>query len=167
MGLYKVSLNIKESKFYLVSDNWKQDFYHPIYPEKYIGDLSNIVYRSSWELRLFQYCETSTSVLKWSSEPLAIKYWDESTMKTRRYFPDAYVEVLQTDGTVKKYLVEVKPYRQTIPPKVGKKKTKTYIMECNTYTKNKSKWKFAEEYCRQHGMEFMIITENELNIKKV
>lgn len=150
-----------------MSDNWKQDFYRPIYPEKYIGNPNEIVYRSSWELRLFQYCEECSQIVKWSSEPFAIKYWDESTMKTRRYFPDAYVEVLQTDGTIKKYLVEVKPYKQTIPPKAGKRKTKGYIMECNTYTKNISKWKFAEEFCRQHGMEFMIITENELNIKKV
>ena len=150
-----------------MSNNWVQNFYHPVNPDKYIGDLSEIVYRSSWERHLFQFCDSSSNIVKWSSEPFAIKYWDESTMKTRRYFPDAYMEVLQPDGTTKKYLVEVKPYKQTLPPKEGRKKTRTYINECNTYAKNQSKWKFAEDFCRNNGMEFIIITEKNLGLKKV
>lgn len=146
--------------------NWLQDFYKPQNPQKYIGDLTQIVYRSSWEKRLFEFCDNSSSVLKWSSEPFAIKYWDESTLKSRRYFPDAYMEVMDASGVVKKYLVEVKPYKQTHPPKEGRKKTRTYLNECKTYLKNKSKWQYAEEFCRKNDLEFKIITEVELGLKK-
>jgi hypothetical protein len=149
-----------------VATNWVQNFYHPINPDKYIGDLKNIVFRSSWERHLFQYCDNVSSVLKWSSEPFAIKYWDESSMKTRRYFPDVYMEIIDRDGNIKKYLAEVKPYRQTQPPKEGRKKTRTFINECKTYQKNISKWKFAEEFCKKNGMEFIILTETHLGLKK-
>jgi hypothetical protein len=147
-----------------VATNWLQNFYIAKKPEKYIGDLTNIVYRSSWEKKLFEFCETNNSIRKWSSEPFPIKYWDESTLKTRRYFTDAYIEVNDINGNIKKYLVEVKPYKQTIEPKRGKKKSKTYINECLVYTKNQSKWKFAREFCERNGMEFIIITEKELNL---
>jgi hypothetical protein len=147
-----------------VSTNWLQNYYVPKNPEKYIGDLGEIIYRSSWEKRLFEFCDNRSSILKWSSEPFAIKYFDESSMKSRRYFPDAYIEVIDVDGSIKKYLIEVKPYKQTLEPKKGKKKSKTYITECATYTKNQSKWKFAREFCERNGMEFMIITEKELGL---
>lgn len=146
--------------------NWVQNFYRPKNPQKYIGDLSQIVYRSSWEKHLFEFCDTSSSILKWSSEPFAIPYWDESTMKTRRYFPDVYMEVEDSTGQVKKYIAEVKPYKQTLPPKEGRKKTRTYINECNTYLKNKSKWCFAEEFCKKNEINFIILTEKELGIKR-
>jgi hypothetical protein len=145
---------------------WVQNFYTPINPDKYIGDLKEIVYRSSWERHFFQYCDTTSNILKWSSEPFAIKYWDQTTAKTRRYFPDVYAEIKDSNGLVKKYLIEIKPYKQTIPPKEGKKKTKTYLTECRVYLKNESKWKFAREFCEQNGLEFLLITENELGLNK-
>lgn len=150
----------------MAEKKWIQNFYRPSHPEKYIGDLNEIVYRSSWERHFFQYCDSSPAVLKWSSEPFAISYWDKSTMKTRRYFPDAYVEMKDIDNNVKKYLIEIKPYKQTIPPKEGRKKTKTYLAECNTHLKNESKWEFAREFCRKNDMEFMILTEKDLGLHK-
>lgn len=149
-----------------MATNWLQNFFIPKNPEKYIGDLSQIVYRSSWEKRLFEFCDSRSSIIKWSSEPFAIKYWDNSSLKNRRYFPDAYIEVLDVNGSIKKYLVEVKPYKQTIEPKKGRKKAKTYINECLTYSKNQSKWKYAREFCERNGLEFLILTEDELGIRK-
>ncbi len=147
-----------------MSTNWLQNYFIPKNPQKYVGDLREIIYRSSWEKRLFEFCDNNSNILKWSSEPFAIKYWDESSLKTRRYFPDAYIEVVDTYGIIKKYLVEVKPYKQTVEPKKGKKKQKTYLNECLVYTKNQSKWKFAREFCERNGLDFMILTEKELGI---
>lgn len=150
----------------MAENNWIQNFYHPKNPQKYIGDLNEIIFRSSWERHFFEFCDNTSSVIRWSSEPFPIKYFDESSLKTRRYFPDAYVEIADSSGIIKKYLVEIKPYKQTQPPKEGRKKTQTYLNECKTHLKNKSKWKFAEEFCRQNDMEFMLITEKELGLKK-
>ena len=64
----------------------------------------------------------------------------------------------------KKYLVEVKPFRQTKEPKTQKKITKTYIREVVTWSVNSAKWKAATKFCKDHNWKFMIITEKELKI---
>ena len=68
--------------------------------------------------------------------------------------------------TIKRYLIEVKPKKQTIAPKVQKKKTKSYIYEVCEYAKNQAKWKAATEYCKDRLWEFKVLTENELGITK-
>lgn len=143
--------------------NYIQGLFEPKNPEKYIGNLREIVYRSSWELRAFKWADTNPGILEWSSEPFPIRYFDYSTNKTRRYFPDLYLKVQTREG-IKKFLVEIKPEKQTKPPKQGKKKTKTYLREAMTYEKNISKWNQAEKFCEEHGMIFKIINEKDLGI---
>lgn len=144
--------------------NYVQGFYKPQNLEKYIGDINQIVYRSSWELRSFKWCDSNPNILEWSSEPFPIQYFDYSTNKTRRYFPDLYLKIRNKNNLIKKYLVEIKPEKQTKPPKPRNKKTKTFLNEMLTYQKNQSKWAQAEEFCRQNNMIFMLLTENELGI---
>jgi hypothetical protein len=150
----------------VVNGKWVQNFYRPVNPHKYVGELDKIVFRSSWERHFFQYCDRSSHILKWSSEPFPIPYWDPSTEKMRRYFPDVYVEMLKSDGKVKRYLIEIKPYKQTIEPQRRKKKTKTYLNECAVYSKNISKWDNARKFCEKHDIEFMILTEKDLGLDK-
>jgi hypothetical protein len=50
--------------------------YEPKNPEKYIGDIHNIIYRSSWEYRFCTYCDTNDAIVKWSSEPVSIDYYN-------------------------------------------------------------------------------------------
>jgi hypothetical protein len=75
------------------------------------------------------------------------------------------MKVKETNGEVKTYVIEVKPLRQTKPPKKKKRVTKSYIYECTTYAVNQAKWKAADEWCKDHKIEFKIITEKELGIK--
>ena len=63
-------------------------------------------------------------------------------------------------------IIEVKPKRQCMEPKRQKKKTRGYIYEVREYAKNQAKWKAAEEYCLDRGLEFKILTEKELGIAK-
>ena len=72
----------------------------------------------------------------------------------------------ESSGKIKKYVVEVKPEKQTLPPKQGKRVTKSYIYEAKTYAVNQAKWKAASEFCLDNGVEFKIITEKELGIKQ-
>jgi hypothetical protein len=72
--------------FRVAEKNYVQNFYTPTNPQKYIGDLTNIVYRSSYELRSFRWCDSNPSILEWSSESIIIKYFDPTTQKIRRYF---------------------------------------------------------------------------------
>ncbi len=128
-------------------------------PSKYKGDPKNVVYRSSWEYRFMQWCDSRSAVQEWGSEEIAIPYISPVDGKRHRYFPDFYVKV---NG--KKYIVEVKPFRQTKEPKTQKRMTKSYINEVFTWGVNQAKWKAATEFCKDYGMEFMLITEKELRI---
>jgi hypothetical protein len=73
--------------------------------------------------------------------------------------------VKEHNNKIKTYVVEVKPKKQTLPPKPRKKVTKSYIYECQTYAVNQAKWKAASEFCKDNRIEFKIITEQELGIR--
>ena len=133
--------------------------YRPSYPKKYKGDPSNIIYRSSWEYKFMKWCDYTTSVQEWGSEEIIIPYISPVDGKRHRYFPDFYVKIQN-----RKYLVEVKPFKQTLEPKTQKRNTKRYINEVVTYHVNKAKWKAATEFCKDHSWEFMLITEKELKV---
>ena len=138
---------------------YKHGKYIPRLPKKYKGDYRNIVYRSSWEYKFMQWCDNTSSVVEWGSEEIAIPYISPVDGKRHKYYPDFYVKVKN-----KKYMVEVKPTRQTKEPKTQKKITKRYVTEVVTYSVNKAKWKAAEEFCKDYGWEFMLITEKELKV---
>jgi hypothetical protein len=144
--------------------NYIQGLYKPNQPLKYIGDINQIVYRSSWELRAFKWADNNENIIEWSSEPFPIKYFDHSTNKFRRYFPDLYLKVKDKNNDTKRYIVEIKPEKQTKPPQQRKKKTKTYLNEIATYQKNVSKWSQAEKFCEDNNMLFKILTETDLGI---
>jgi len=140
--------------------------YRPKFFSKYKGDPTNIVYRSLWELKFMKYCDSNRNVLKWGSEILALPYRSPIDNRVHRYFPDFYIKVRESNGKIKEYIIEIKPKKQCMEPKPQKRKTKGYIYEVYEYAKNQAKWKVAKEFCIDRGMEFKIITENELGIKK-
>ena len=139
--------------------NYKQGKYFPRLPSKYKGNPRNIIYRSSWERKFMLWCDQTPSVQEWGSEEIAVPYISPVDGKRHRYYPDFYVKVNN-----KKYMVEVKPFRQTKEPKTQKKVTKRYITEVVTWSVNKAKWKAASEFCKDYGWEFMLITEKELKV---
>lgn len=139
--------------------------YHPIHPEKYKGDPTDIVMRSSWETKFAVWCDHNSSILEWSSETTVIPYVCPTDNRWHRYFTDFKIKVQSKDGCIKTYIVEIKPDKQTRPPAVPKRKTRQYITEVMTWGKNEAKWKAAREYCADRGWEFIILTEHHLGIK--
>jgi hypothetical protein len=79
-----------------------------------------------------------------------------------RYFPDYLIKVKEDSGNIKTYVVEVKPKKQTLPPKQRSRVTKSYLHECKTYAINQAKWSAAKEWCADRMVEFKIITEEDL-----
>jgi hypothetical protein len=142
--------------------HYKQGIFKPENPKKYIGDPTNIVYRSGWEKRVMHWCDTNLNVIRWASEEVVIPYVSPIDNKVHRYFTDFYVEALGRDGERRKMIIEVKPKTQTQEPKKPKRTTKRYITEVMTYGVNQAKWKADEDYCRHKGWEFLILTEAEL-----
>lgn len=148
------------------NSRYHQGYFSPRNPEKYIGDVNNIVYRSSWELKFMQWCDKSPNIIRYGSEEFCIPYFNPVKQRVCRYFPDFIIEVREQNNKIQKYVIEIKPKRQTIPPTKGKKKEKTYISEVNTYSINQSKWKSIEDWCKDRMIKFRIITEEELFTKK-
>jgi hypothetical protein len=132
----------------------------PIFPEKYTGDPTNIIMRSSWETRFASWCDKNPSVLKWSSEETIIPYKCPTDNRIHRYFVDFKITVT----TGRTYLVEVKPKTQTQPPIYPGKRTQRYLQESLTFMKNQAKWEAANEFAKDRGWEFKIITEHELGL---
>mgnify|MGYP003143494179 FL=1 len=139
--------------------------YKPSYPKKYKGDHTNIVYRSLWERKFMVYCDKNENILEWGSEEVVVPYHSPIDNRYHRYFPDFYIKVRESNGKIKKMIIEIKPFKQCVEPKVQKKKTRGYIYEVMEYAKNQAKWSAAKEWCLDRGYEFKVLTENELGIK--
>lgn len=132
--------------------------YRPTNISKYKGDASNITYRSLWERQVFRWADTNPNVKFWCSEEIVIPYRCRTDGKMHKYFVDLYIEF----ASGQKYLIEIKPKKQTVPPTVKKIKTKKYITEVATYAKNISKWEAATEFCADRGISFEVWHEDTL-----
>jgi len=126
-------------------------------PDKYKGNPTQVIFRSLWERQVFRWCDENPSVLQWSSEEIIIPYRCKTDKKLHRYYPDVYIKTKNGE-----YLIEIKPKKETVPPRDRSKKTKKYLNEVMTYIKNTSKWDAAKEYCADRGFIFDIWTEDTL-----
>jgi len=150
--------------------HYHQGKFTPNNPKKYRGDPTNIIYRSSWELKLCRYLDRHPKVLEWASEEFWIPYrspFDKSGRSFRRYFPDFWVRRIDKHDNEEILVIEVKPETQSKPPRKPKdnRGKKRYLREQVTWGINRAKWKYAEEYCKQRGWKFEVFTERELGIK--
>jgi hypothetical protein len=134
--------------------------YIPVFPEKYVGDPTNIIMRSSWETRFASWCDKNPAIVRWSSEETIIPYRCPTDNLLHRYFVDFKITTVND----KTYLVEVKPKAQTQPPVYPGKRTQRYLTESLTFMKNQAKWQAADSYAKDRGWEFKIITEQELGL---
>lgn len=137
--------------------------YKPENPKKYLGNPNQIVYRSLWERKLMRYCDTNTKVIKWASEEISIPYYNPAKKRMAKYYPDFYMEYVDSEGKKKKTLIEVKPFKETQPPKY-KRRTKNVLIAEAMFQQNTAKWAAAKDFCLDQGWEFKIMTEKELGV---
>ena len=139
--------------------------FRPQNPDKYKGDPGMILYRSSWELKFMQWCDSNDKVLWWQSEEKRIPYYDPIAKRRRTYYPDFLLARECHDGIIRETLVEVKPARQVKGPSQNpRRRSKAWLKEVYTYTTNMAKWKAAAEWCEDRGIDFQLITEKELKL---
>lgn len=129
-------------------------------PHKYEGDPTNIIYRSSWELRFMNWCDSNPAIVKFSSEEIIVPYISPLDGRYHRYFVDFKIKTANNEV----YLVEIKPKSQTVPPN-GTKKTRRFLAESATYVTNQAKWEAAKKYAADRNWKFIVLTEDELGIK--
>lgn len=141
---------------------YHQGLFKPKNPSKYKGDPTNIVYRSGWELRLMSHFDLHPQVLWWSSEERIVPYRSPIDNRVHRYFPDFLIHVQRNQSESQTIMIEVKPSSQTKEPAQKNKINKKYINEVYAWGVNQAKWKAAEEYCRDRGWSFKVMTEREI-----
>ena len=145
---------------------YHQGTFTPRNPEKYAGDSANIIYRSSWEVKAMMWLDLNSSILKWGSEELIIRYVLPVDNKVHRYFPDFVIQYKTSGGDVKNAVLEVKPNAQCSMPKQPKRQTHRYLTEVKTYAVNQAKWEAARHWCEERGWKFVVMDEFTLGIKK-
>jgi hypothetical protein len=139
--------------------------FRPKFPKKYMGDPTNIIYRSLWERNCMTYFDLNLDVIQWSSEEISIPYKSPIDGRWHRYFPDFIIKIKKPNHPQETIMIEVKPFKETREPQKKSRITRHYLYEVKTYGINISKWKAAEEYCKDRKWKFIILTEKELGIK--
>ena len=125
-------------------------------PAKYVGKKTPLA-RSSWEFVFMRMLDEHPGVENWASESIQIPYRDPLTGKQTIYVPDFFIVYVDKNKNKHAEVVEVKPSNHTLREAVGKSQYNQA-----QYVKNMAKWEAANAWCRQQGIRFRVITENEI-----
>jgi len=125
-------------------------------PDKYIGNRTP-TYRSGWEFTFMKFCDEHPSVAKWASEAIKIPYRNPLSGKQTIYVPDFFIVYSDRKGKQRVELIEVKPKNQTLKEKVGRNRANQAH-----WIVNQAKWEAARAYCKQNGIYFRIVTEDDI-----
>ena len=139
-----------------MTSKFAQSVYIPKNPQKYIG-AGQIFARSSWETSFCKFCDNNPSIIKWSSESLRIPYRNPLTNQVTTYVPDFFIQYTDKLGRINSEVIEIKPANQTLLEKVGRSKYNQA-----QFIKNQAKWAAAELFCKQNGLKFRVINENQM-----
>ena len=141
------------------NNKYRQGVFTPVNKSKFLG--VSAIYRSGLELKFMRFCDSNQNVIKWGSENVIIPYISPLDGRAHKYYVDNFV-VIKEGEEIKKYLIEIKPSKQTVPPVTKYKKKEHLIYEQSMYVKNQAKWQAATEFCKKKGLEFLILTEKHL-----
>jgi hypothetical protein len=143
---------------------YTQGVYEPLHPKKYKGTLP-IVYRSSLEKKVFGLLDNSNKISSWGSESIVVPYISPVDNRYHRYFVDVHFKFTDSNGYMIKYLVEIKPFKQTLKPvKTPRKRQKTFLTESYMWAVNQAKWEAADAWAKKNGYIFKVITEKDMNL---
>lgn len=142
---------------------YKQGFFIPKHPLKCmnvmeVSEPQPIIWRSSWEGEFCKFCDENKGIIRWGSEILQILYKDPLRNKMAFYFPDFYVEYIDSNKKIKKVLIEIKPLKEAVLSEAKSKNDKLMV------AKNSMKWKAAIEFCKKRDIEFKIMHEHNFGL---
>jgi hypothetical protein len=125
-------------------------------PQKYLGNKTPI-YRSGWEFAFMKFLDENANIISWASESIKIPYRNPLTGKHTIYVPDFFMSYLDRNGKTHAELIEVKPANQSVKEQLGKS-----VYNQAHYIMNMAKWEAARAFCKQKGINFRIVTEQEM-----
>lgn len=125
-------------------------------PDKYVGKRTPMA-RSSWEFVFMRMLDEHQGVINWASESIQIPYRDPLSGRSTIYVPDFFIVYMDKNKNKHAEVVEVKPSSQTIREKVGKS-----LYNQEQYIKNLAKWEAATAWCKQQGVKFRVVNEDDI-----
>lgn len=125
-------------------------------PDKYIGT-GTPRYRSSWEFAVMKMCDENPGIQQWASESIKIPYRDPLTGKHTVYVPDFLVVYVDSKKRTHAEVWEIKPRNQAVLEAVGKN-----LYNQASYVRNMAKWQVARQWCKQKGLSFRVISEDDI-----
>lgn len=139
-----------------MSRRYAQGKFHMKNPGKYLGK-STPTYRSGWEFHFMKFCDENPSITEWASEAIKIPYRNPLSGKYTIYVPDFFISYVDVNNVKHVELIEVKPSNQALKEKLGRSKQNQahWII-------NQAKWEAARAWCKQKGIAFRIVTEQDL-----
>jgi hypothetical protein len=134
---------------------WAQGTYTVINRAKYVGN-GEPRYRSGWELSFMRFLDSNDSVLQWASEAVRIPYRHPLTGKQTIYVPDFLITYRTRNNQMRAELIEIKPKKQSVVESKMSSRDRAVVAI------NYAKWASAQKWCKQQGLMFRVITEDDL-----
>lgn len=134
---------------------YAQGKYTVLNPEKYVGK-GLPTYRSSWEHSFMRFADNNPNILQWASEPFMIPYRNPFTGKNTVYVPDFMLVYVDRAGQRHAEVIEVKPSKETTMENARSVRDRAAV------ALNTAKWTAAHAWCRNYGMRFRVVTEQEI-----
>ena len=138
-----------------MSSKFQQGPFTPTNPNKYVGK-GTPRYRSGWELAFMRFCDTNDNIMSWASEVVSIKYRNPLTGKITNYIPDFFVTYRDKNNQMRAEMIEIKPKKQSIIESKASNRDRAIVAI------NYAKWDAAVKWCRKQGINFRVITEDDI-----
>lgn len=103
-----------------------------------------------------KWLDGNDAVLRWGAEELSIPYVSPLDGRMHRYYPDMIIMYKDASGNIRKEIIEIKPYKESIPtPRMSERDAQALAV-------NQAKWAFAKKFAEQNGATFRVLTERTL-----
>lgn len=132
-----------------------QGIYHPRNPSKYVGK-RDPRYRSGWEHAFMRFCDSNDNILQWASESISIPYRHPLTGKMTMYVPDFLITYRNKQNQMRAELIEIKPKKQSVMESKMSSRDRAVVAV------NYAKWDAATKWCRRQGLQFRVLTEDDI-----
>jgi len=132
-----------------------QGIYRVTNPQKYVGKREPR-YRSGWEHAFMRFCDTNDNILQWASESIAIPYRHPLTGRMTNYVPDFLITYRTKNNKMCAEVIEIKPKKQSIIESKASARDRAVVAV------NYAKWDAATKWCRRQGLQFRVITEDDI-----
>ena len=103
-----------------------------------------------------QFCDNNPAIIGWASEAIKIPYRNPFTNKQTIYVPDFLIIYIDAAQQKHAEVIEIKPSTETLVEKARSVRDRAYV------ALNHAKWAAATAWCKNQGMRFRVVTENEI-----